>query len=90
MPRVQGGEQFLTPKEVASLLRVGRRSAYTMVHHRAIPHIRLGRRILFARSLIEAWMLARVIVPVEPSSASAQGIPGQQVPPAPAGQEANR
>jgi excisionase family DNA binding protein len=39
---------------------IKRSSLYAMVHHRQIPHIRVGRRcVRFRRRDLEAWLDAR-------------------------------
>lgn len=46
----------LTVNEVAGLLGVSTDCIYTMVRERQIPHIRLRRRILFHRDVVDAWV----------------------------------
>ena len=48
--------QFLTVREVAQLLRIGRNLVYDLIARGEIPHIRLGNRILVPR-----YALARAI-----------------------------
>lgn len=42
--------------EVAELLGLDRKSVYAAAKHNQIPHRRVGRRILFPRAAIEAWL----------------------------------
>lgn len=47
---------FLTTKEVATLLRVKERTIYDLVKDGAIPVSRVTGKLLFPRELIEAWV----------------------------------
>lgn len=47
---------LLTVPEVAKLLRCSRGSIYKRIERRQIPHIRLGRTILFRRVEIEKYL----------------------------------
>lgn len=48
---------LLQVDEVAQLLRVTRKSIYTMVDRGEIPGVtKLGRRLRFRRDAIEAWL----------------------------------
>lgn len=41
---------------------IGRSSLYAMVHHRRIPHLRLGRRLVrFRRAELEAWLDSQAV-----------------------------
>ena len=51
---------FLTTAEVAAYLRLKERTVYELVRTRRIPCSRATGRLLFPRSLIEAWLRARV------------------------------
>lgn len=46
----------LTADEVAALLGVDRQTVYDYAGRGEIPHRRLGRRILFGRQAILAWL----------------------------------
>lgn len=45
----------LTPKELASFLRISRATVYTMVRERELPFYRLRGRIFFDRDVIIDW-----------------------------------
>lgn len=45
----------LEVKEVAELIGVSTRTIYNMVGAKQIPHVKARGRILFNRSVIEAW-----------------------------------
>ena len=51
---------FLTTAEVADYLRLKERTVYELVRTRRIPCSRATGRLLFPKSLIEAWVRARV------------------------------
>lgn len=46
----------LTVNEVAELLGVSTDTIYNMVRDNQIPHVRVRRRILFHRDVIDAWI----------------------------------
>ncbi len=46
----------LTASEVAKLLRVDRKTIYEAAQRGHIPHRRLGRRLLFERGAVLAWL----------------------------------
>jgi excisionase family DNA binding protein len=52
-----GAQELMTPDEVADLLRTTRRAIYAMCARGALPGaIRVGRRLLFRRVLLIAWL----------------------------------
>lgn len=57
-PPVPPGEPvvILTVVEVAELLGVDRKTIYTAAHLGRIPHRRLGRRLIFERAAVLAWL----------------------------------
>jgi len=56
-------EPLLTADDAAELLRVRRSTVYELARSRRLPHIRVGRRILFVRSDLAAWILANRVMP---------------------------
>jgi excisionase family DNA binding protein len=46
----------LNADEVAELLRVDRKTVYDFAGRGVIPHQRLGRRLLFSRAAVMAWL----------------------------------
>lgn len=46
----------MTVQEIAEYLKVHRDTIYAMCRRKEIPHVRVGQRILFRQSTIEAWM----------------------------------
>jgi excisionase family DNA binding protein len=58
----------LTYNEAAQFLGVPVGTVYSMVSHRRLPHIRLGKRLVrFPRHELEAWVAARRVEAVESS-----------------------
>jgi excisionase family DNA binding protein len=51
-------EPLLTADEVAALLRVPRSTIYELTRTRRLPHIKVGRRTLFVRVDLDAWVAA--------------------------------
>lgn len=54
-------EPLLTADEVAALLRVPRSTVYELTRTRRLPHIKVGRRTLFVRLDLDAWVVANRI-----------------------------
>jgi len=52
-----GNPEILTPDEVAAFLRVSRRTINSMVAAKAIPFVRIGRRVIrFKRRAVTKWL----------------------------------
>jgi excisionase family DNA binding protein len=47
---------LLSLKEAAATLAVSERTVWTLVQEGVLPHLRLGRRLLFSRMALEAWI----------------------------------
>jgi excisionase family DNA binding protein len=47
---------LLSLKEAAAALAVSERTVWTLVQEGVLPHLRLGRRLLFSRTALEAWI----------------------------------
>jgi excisionase family DNA binding protein len=47
---------LLTVAETSRLLRISRNMAYDLIRQNALPHVRLGRRILVPRHGLERWI----------------------------------
>jgi excisionase family DNA binding protein len=54
-PRVDLSTPLLTAQEAARLLRVEPSTVYEWCRSGVMPHIKLGRRVLFTRRMLEAW-----------------------------------
>jgi excisionase family DNA binding protein len=50
------GHECMTAKELASWLRVDRKTVYEYAARSVIPCRRLGRRLVFLRPAITAWL----------------------------------
>lgn len=51
----------LTVFEIATYLGVSTDKIYQMVRERAIPHFRIGTRVLFKRKAIDEWIDMQMI-----------------------------
>ena len=49
-------DEVLTAREAALLLRLSRDSLYAAANRGDIPHRRVGRRMLFSRVALMAWL----------------------------------
>ena len=56
-------EPLLTADDAAALLRVRRSTVYELARTRRLPHVRVGRRILFVRSDLAAWVVENRVLP---------------------------
>ena len=50
----------LRPKEAAKALGIGERLLWSMTNQGAIPHLRLGKAILYPVAELERWLAERV------------------------------
>jgi len=57
---VNPGESAIEVKDVAGILKVSTSKIQTMCALGEIPHVRLGRRILFFRSDVETWLNSKM------------------------------
>jgi excisionase family DNA binding protein len=48
--------EVLTADEIAKMLRVDRKTVYEAAQRGELPHRRLGRRLLFERGAVLAWL----------------------------------
>lgn len=51
------GHELMTTKEVAELLRIKERKVYDLAGAGDIPYVRVTGKLLFPRSLIDAWLV---------------------------------
>ena len=51
--------ETMTAPEAAELLGLSAWTVYDLVRRREVPHIRIGRRILFRQASLLAWMTER-------------------------------
>ncbi len=58
---------FISPQDLARLLRVTSDTIYRLVAKRALPSYRVLRRILLRRADVERWLAAHRTSPRDPS-----------------------
>lgn len=51
----------MTADEVAALLGLGRQTVYDGCSRGEIPHLRVGRRIVFCREVVLAWFRGQTL-----------------------------
>jgi len=55
---------FLTVTELAEKLHVKKSTVYAWSHRREIPHIKLGKNLLFEPEKISEWLKEKEVAPV--------------------------
>lgn len=61
--------RLFVPDELATLLRTSRRNIYVLYERGHIPGaVRVGRKLLFNREIIEAWLAAGGGIPLPKTS----------------------
>jgi len=55
--------QLMTTTEAADYLRIGERKVYQLVNADALPHLRVGGKLLFPRERIDRWLAERAAGP---------------------------
>ncbi|WHY98830.1 helix-turn-helix domain-containing protein [Peribacillus simplex] len=48
--------QTITVKEAADYIGVSKDTIYNLARHQQIPHVRVGKRILFRSEVLNDWM----------------------------------
>jgi excisionase family DNA binding protein len=56
-------EPLLTANDAAALLRVRRSTVYELARNRRLPHVKVGRRVLFVRADLAAWIVTNRVEP---------------------------
>ena len=64
-PSLDPAQRLMTASEVAELLRVPRSTVYELARRRRIPFLKVGRRTLFARQTLLAWIADQTVDPPE-------------------------
>jgi excisionase family DNA binding protein len=59
---------LLSIKDTAAALGISERTVWTLVNEGQLPHLRVGRRLLFSRAALEEWIAARHRAPNAASS----------------------
>ncbi|MDC7228527.1 MAG: helix-turn-helix domain-containing protein [Spirochaetales bacterium] len=54
---------LLTIEEAAKLTRLSVKTIYTYAERETIPHIKLGRRVLFEEDKLEEWVTSCSVIP---------------------------
>ena len=54
---------YLGPARNAALLRVPRSTVYELTRSRRLPFVKVGRRTLFVRVDLDAWVVANRVTP---------------------------
>lgn len=57
----QADNKLLNYREVTALLRVSKRTVVTLVTRKQIPHLRIGKRVLFDPVTLRGWIAAQQI-----------------------------
>ena len=63
------GNETMTVQEVADVFRVSRQTVYVMVRTGKLPHFRIGSKVRFKRSDIEALTKTATISPQQAGDA---------------------
>ena len=53
-------DEVLTIKEVAAMLKVGEKTAYTLAQSRELPGFKVGGQWRFRRNDIQTWISAQI------------------------------
>jgi excisionase family DNA binding protein len=56
-------EPLLTADDAAQLLRVRRSTVYELARNRRLPYVKVGRRVLFVRTDLAAWIVTNRVEP---------------------------
>lgn len=66
--------------EAAEILGLSTWTLYDLARRHAIPHVRVGRRVLFRRASILAWLDAQEALSTGPETVSDMKLNGTRVP----------
>ncbi|MCL6612473.1 MAG: helix-turn-helix domain-containing protein [Peptococcaceae bacterium] len=56
--------ETIEAKEAATILGLSEWTVYDLARRRVLPHVRVGRRVLFRRTSILAWLEAQEVASV--------------------------
>jgi excisionase family DNA binding protein len=56
--------RFLDVKEAAEYLGLAKSTLYTMVSHRRVPFVKMGRRTKFDRKELDRWVHSHSVKPI--------------------------
>lgn len=57
------GKEVMTIKELSAYLGIGKSKIYTLIKQKKIPASKIGRQYRFSKSLIDAWLKEKSIIP---------------------------
>jgi len=65
MPDPSDTTVFMTKAEAAAFLRLTVRGLEQKMASRSVPYYKMGRRVLFRRSVLEQWLEQKCLVPAK-------------------------
>ena len=57
-------QKLLTIVEAAEMLRLSKLTLYKYVSQRRLKHVKVGSRVMFRETDLDAWIVSRVIEPI--------------------------
>jgi excisionase family DNA binding protein len=70
---LQTVRETITAEEAAVIIGVSEWTVYDLARRRVLPHIRVGRRVLFRRTSILAWLEQQEATSMKPEPEAARG-----------------
>jgi excisionase family DNA binding protein len=62
-------QRHLNYSEASALLGIRTATLYSLVHHKRIPHVRLGKRLVrFPEEELRRWLESQLVQPASPAS----------------------
>lgn len=59
----ENGNRLWDVRDVAAYLHTTAHGVYKLVERRVIPHVRLGRKVLFDPDVIRSWINQHLVTP---------------------------
>jgi excisionase family DNA binding protein len=53
--------ELLTVREAAEFIRVKKETIYHYTHMKEIPYVKVGKKVLFKKDVLENWINARTV-----------------------------
>jgi excisionase family DNA binding protein len=66
--------QTITVKEAASYIGVSKDLVYQLVREGKLPHVKVGRRILFRKEVLDRWMNNQEVLSVKENNSHTNSI----------------
>jgi len=63
-------ERMMNVRETAEFLGLKKSTIYSYVHKKTIPFFKLGNRVMFSPSLVQEYLLSKLITPLDMKTAS--------------------